>query len=340
MKFDVTPELSKLLRMLRTQNAVSSKKLASHIGKSPSYVSKLESGDVKSIRQEDLTEILSFISGGGDFYESVLPTVVRVLSTFLEPGRAADQLWLLQYDVMERQVMVSEAMTEDILAHLREGEIGIPDLVSLMDANLDSELSSAFSANELVSISYEGRSRLLIHVNFTEDEVERVLLKKESRVGFFCIYNIVHSMFRMLHFPNETKKLPPDKAVALLHLVATYMEQWNIRSLMNFSQMVSSEEFISHQLPLAEAGITVIDNISDIFHEIARRDTLLAARQLNTFYDTLNWDAAFIMRVLGIPFSNLENISFQNKKHLLEDIMQLVEKYDQMSDFDKKLESY
>lgn len=340
MKFTVTPELSKLLRMLRMQNNVSAKILAEHLGKSPSYISKLESGDMKTIRQEDLTDILSYIVSGEDFYEEILPGAVRVLYSFMEHGRLLDQIWLLQYDVIDRTVMVPEGMADDILAHLDKNGIRTADLVEIMNANIDSELSSAFLPNEMVSISYEGHSRLLIHVGFERAEIERVLYKKDLTASYFCIYSMVHSMFRMLNFPGEKKKLPPDSAVIILRLAGTYMEQWGIRSLTDFGQVLSSEEFISHQKPLASAGITVIDHIAEMFRELAGHEMLLTAKQLNTFYDTLNWDAAFAMKILGLPFADLGTMSFQNKKKLLEEISQLMEKYDQMPDFEKKLENY
>ena len=51
MKFYITSELALLIKTLRTQNKIPSKELADRIGKSNSYISKLESGDVKNIRE-------------------------------------------------------------------------------------------------------------------------------------------------------------------------------------------------------------------------------------------------------------------------------------------------
>ena len=41
----VTPELTEILRSIRLQNKIQAKLLAEHIGKSPAYISKLESGN-------------------------------------------------------------------------------------------------------------------------------------------------------------------------------------------------------------------------------------------------------------------------------------------------------
>ena len=42
----VTPELTETLRGIRLQNKIQAKNLAAHIGKSPAFISKLESGNI------------------------------------------------------------------------------------------------------------------------------------------------------------------------------------------------------------------------------------------------------------------------------------------------------
>jgi len=340
MKFAVTAELSTLLRMVRMRNNISAKELAESIGKSPSYISKLEKGDVKSIKEEGLTEIFTVIFAGKDFYREILPGVVKVLLTFMEPGRLAGQVWLMQYDVVRRQIAVPKEMMEDVLSHLAEKGASVSDLAEVINANIDSEMSAAFLPNEMVSIDYEGSPRLLIRADLNRAELEQVLYGRKENVNYFTIYCIVHSMFRLMNFPGADKKLPPEDAAVLLRLAATYMERWGIHSLVGFSHMLSSEEFINRQTPLANDGMTIITSISKLFGEIAEHDALLTTRQLNTFYDTLNWDAAFAMKLVGIPFSDLDGLSYQNKKKLLQEIQEMVERYDQMSEFERKMERY
>ena len=46
----VTPELADTLRSIRLQNKIQAKALATHIGKSPAFVSKLESGNIQTMK--------------------------------------------------------------------------------------------------------------------------------------------------------------------------------------------------------------------------------------------------------------------------------------------------
>ena len=56
----VTPELTEILRSIRLQNKIQAKLLAEHIGKSPAYISKLESGNIQTIDTRELYMILQY----------------------------------------------------------------------------------------------------------------------------------------------------------------------------------------------------------------------------------------------------------------------------------------
>ena len=57
----VTPELAETLRGIRLQNKIQAKSLAAYIGKSPAFISKLESGNIQTIDTKELYSILQFI---------------------------------------------------------------------------------------------------------------------------------------------------------------------------------------------------------------------------------------------------------------------------------------
>ena len=57
----VTPELAETLRGIRLQNKIQAKSLAAYIGKSPAFISKLESGNIQTIDTKELYSILQRI---------------------------------------------------------------------------------------------------------------------------------------------------------------------------------------------------------------------------------------------------------------------------------------
>ena len=344
MKYSVTPELAILLKTIRTQNGISSKDLAAQVGKSPSYISKLEAGSVKTIQKDLLTKIITLISDGDDFFEECLPVAIKTLESFIEPRRMLHQTWLYQYDIVDRPIAVPEAMLDDMNARMAEQGISVQKLVDWSNANVDSEMSSNFPANTVLAMPYDEDVRLLVRVQIAPETAEELLSKKRMTTNYLTIYNLVFILMRFLNFGEVRRKLPPDQAIVVLKDAATYMGQYHVHSLTGFSHMLSSEDFTDRQKPLAWSYETednsTLSEAFGFFREAMDHDALNTKKALDTFLDTLGWDPAFTLKLLSIQFSELEGLSFQNKKNLLEEIEALVERYNQMSDFEKRLETY
>ena len=340
MKFSITPELARLVKTLRVQNNVNAKDLAAHLGKSPSYVSKLESGQMRRIEDNTLTEALCFCAGSTDFYGEALPAAVRVLRGMLDPGNIVDQIWLMHYDAVERIVDVPGDMVADISNNLAASEISIATLVQFLNANIDSEAPASFPANQIVAVDYDGPKRVTAHIEISKETVSQLLKGEVVKTRYFILHNIVHAMFRLRDYADVKTKLPPDDAIKVLQYTAVYLEQWNIESLMGYGQFLSSDEFVAHQLPLLVGDSGIVDTIADMLHEISAHDLLNTVEQLSAFRETIAWDPAFALKIIGISFSDLDDLSYSNKRALLSDINALVERYENMSDLERKLENY
>ncbi|WP_080797446.1 helix-turn-helix domain-containing protein [Arabiibacter massiliensis] len=340
MKFAVTPELARLIKTLRAQNGVGAKELAEHLGKSPSYVSKLEGGAVKFVERGTLADALCFAAGGGGLYEEALPSAVRLLRGSMEPGRLVDQVWLMHFDVVERPIRVPEGMAADMARNLAEMGVTTEGLAAFLNANVDSQMSDSFPANEMLVVDYDGKRRMLARVEIEESAIDQLIRERGATVRYFTLYNVVHALFRLKRFPDVMEKLPPDDAATVLRCAAAYMERWGVHSLIGYSHFLSSDEFIEHQRPLAAAEVGIVERIGERLREVSAHDPLHAVSQLNAFYDTLEWDPAFALKVMGMPFAVLDDLSFSNKRRLLDDIRELVERYDRMEEFERKIESY
>ena len=344
MKLKVTPELATLIKTLRTQNNVSAKDLAFHMGKSPSYLSKLEGGTVKYIQKSDLTDILTFISEGEDFFEEILPNALRVLQSFMQPERIIAQPWLMQYDVIERKITVPGEMVIDMKRRIKELHTNISEIVEYINENFDSEMSNAFPANEVVEMDYQGTRRILIRAQVSEKEVEKIFSPQETVTDYIIIDYLVYIIFRFELFGKEKRKMPPEKASEVLRYTDAYMEHYEIRSLTGFMHIISSDEFIERQLPTVSifqsANTVLMNEIIDFFEEAETRNALNMTKVLKNFHEMIMWDPAFTLKILGLPFAELEGLSFQQKKKLAEEISELLDKYDKMSELEKKWENY
>lgn len=344
MKFSVTPELAILLKTIRTKNGISAKDLAENVGKSSSYISKLESGDVKNIQKELLTSILTYITEGTDFFGECLPEAVTILNTFIEPERMTSQAWLLQYDVVDRPIHVPPEMVDDLSNRMDAAGFTIHEIVNYANENVDSEMDSRFPENTVLSMPYEEGNRLLVRMNFQVEEIEELFSKKRVTTNYMTLNSLAFTIFRATEFGMTETKLPPDQAVEVLRSTSALMELYNVHSLTGFSHMLSSNEFIERQKPMAwpyeNIENSALNEAVRIFNEAMDHDALNTKKALDSFLDALNWDPAFMMKLMSLPFSELEGLSFQNKKQLLEELFIVVDKYNRMSDFEKRMETY
>lgn len=344
MKFKVTPELATLIKTMRMQSELSSKDLAAHIGKSPSYISKLEGGTVKSVQKDELTSILQYISGDADFFEETLPNVVRVLFSFMSMDRLPAQVWLIHYDIHDKKVEVPAAMAKDLRERIEGTHMSLAEIAGCINANMDSELSPSFPANEILSIDCNGENRLLIREEIAESEMQNILDEPGYTTDYNTLYGLVYILFRLSIYGNAPKKMPPELAAEVLRAVDLYMEQFQLRSLIDYSHFLSSEGFIQRQTPLVSslgtANSDYMSRIIDFFQEATQKDALSTAKVLANFNEMMTWDPAFTIKLLELPFADLADLSYQNKKKLLDEITELLNKYDRMSDLEKKWEQY
>lgn len=340
MKYGVTPELARLIKTIRVKNGVSAKDLAASIGKSRSYVSKLESGDIKSIDCELLTRVLCLVSGSDDFYGRVLPDAVQLLRSTMGEACFVDQAWLIDYDVIERIVEVSPAMAGDFARTIDSMQVSKADLVSLANANIDSQVSDEYPANKIILFEDEGTKRLIARMDLTEEGIDQVVCENGGSTTYFMVYALAHTMFRLKLYPDSAEKLPPEEATALLRCVAAFMDRWEIHSLIGFSHMLSSDEFIQTHTPLTESENDTFNRIARNLRRIVSHDSLNAIGQLSVFEETLEWDPAFALKLMGIPFARLGDMSFANKRGLLKEIQGVFDRYAAMDDFERKMESY
>ena len=340
MKFRVTPELAKTIRTLRVQNDISSRDVAAHIGKSPSYVSKLESEDVKYLSEDVCTSLLSYVAGGGDFYGEVLPAVAEVLKFVADDAATREQVWFMHYDVNVRPVTLAADMAADMAASFAALGVGAEDVSAHLNANIDSEMSASFPANEMLLVEGQDTNRLMARVEISPEEVAGILEQPGYTTTYFLLYNVVHTMLRMRLYPGETHKLPSDDAALLLRLTSEYLTRWDVHSLMGFSHFISSDEFIERQSALVGSEGGVVEKVAGRLREVMAYDALGVASQLSEWLETLSWDSAFALKLASLPFSSLGELSHTNKTQLIAEIEALLDKYDQMDDFQKRAERY
>lgn len=344
MKFTVTPELALLLKTVRTQNGISAKELAEHIGRSPSYLSKLENGDIKTIQQADLTDILSFIHRGESFYDVVLPNIMRVLGTFQDPSRILSQTWLLQYDTVDRLVCVPEKLGAEMAHRMKTLNISAHELANLINSNPDTSLPPATPSNQILEIEHGELRRISLKVRVTSEDIEGMLDHRDASTPYIIAHATLFMLIKLEKYGRGDYKMPPEESSAVLRETALLLDRFDIHSVTGFSHMVSSSDFVASQIlsirAFGSVDSEIVCSIIDAFREALDHDGMDTVQQLDALSRNLSWDPAFTLKMLGLPFYRLDNLSFHQKSSMLKDITDILERYDAMPDYERRLERY
>jgi transcriptional regulator with XRE-family HTH domain len=342
MKFNVTPELASLLKTLRAQSGMPAKKLAEAIDKSPSYLSKLESGAIQNIREEDLTEIFSYIAEGEDFYRDKLPNIVRILRALCEPERLAAQTWLIQYDVAERPIVIPAAMADDISQRMRKMNLKPRRLAELINANVDSRASELVPANQVLMTQYEEGAVFRIRLHIEREEIVNIVTKNDLNTTYGQLNGLLFNLLKLEKYDNI--HMEPEEAREVLHETTAYLESYDVHPLISYEEYFFAGGFLNRQQSLIASFDSInsraLQNVVDVFRQAGRHDELMTTKALETLYKNLEWDPSFTLKLISQEFYGLQDLSFAKKKELLEKITALLEEYEQLSGFDKKLEIY
>lgn len=312
MKFKVTPQLTVVIKTMRNQNNISSKELAYHIKKSFSYVSKLESGDVKNILEEDLTSILTFINGGGDLFEDVLPQVVRTLNSFIAPNEIFDQLWLFHYDATIRPVDIPSVMIDDMNEKLKSCNVSYEQFTALINQNPDSEPPADFAPNEILSLEHQGKTRILMRSCIETEQIADILSKADTHTTYVVVQYMVYTLQRLLMFPQYETKLPSSFAKQVLREASLYMDKYNIHSLTSLAHILASDEYIDNLTQngsvtssLNPTNDFALNELLGILSEAVKHEPLRTTGAVETLKDNLSWDTSFTLSVLSLSLIHI-----------------------------------
>lgn len=342
IKFQVTQELTTLLKMLRTQNHISATDLATHIGKSVSYISKLENHQIKTIQEKELTSILSFITVGEDFFADKYPSIIQLLSTFIEPEQIIRQLWLIHYEAFLRPVTIPEAVIEDFTKRLNRLHTTAEEFVDRINACEDFKYLKKLPPNQIVEVSYHNKKSIFIHFVIDKNAFVTFLNHQPTFLRQSDLFRIVLQFYREELLPGVA--INDENEDMILNHTVTYLEHYNLCPMIYQCFMPSPQELhtslLSMKQSYASNSSKQISEKLQLLQETVSAGELGTITAMETLQENLNWDPAFTLKILNIPFHELESMSFHFKKELLDEINAIFQKYKNIPEIEKSLEKY
>ena len=342
----VTSGLSETIRSIRIQNKVQAKELAKHIGKSPAFISKLETGQIQTVDTDVLYSILSFISGEEKSQE-LADQIYRSLKLKYSAREIEEQLWFVNYDTIECLLPIPDALVDEMNSRIASLKITRQYLLSRINAN--EALSKEDVENRSIPYNqWYHQPRLdgnahSIKIKLPESAMNRILDKEIDVAPYVFVFCILFYIVKIEQY-SDAVTLSDEQNSTLMGQTTEILNSYKFLSISEKNSLIAEKQSQDEiQEILSSFDKDNIDILNDIilgFRFASEQNIKSTNDQLKAFAQNMHWDLGFMLKLISLEFCNLEKTSFSNKKALLSDISSLIQKYSELSDDQNRIESY
>lgn len=342
----VTPELAETLRSIRIQNKVQAKDLAEHIKKSPAFISKLENGKIQTIDTKELYSILRFITRETSSIE-LAEQIYNSLKIKYSPKEIEEQLWFTNYDTVECMIPIPNSLIEDFNARIVRLNISRQYLNGRINAN-ESLSQEDLDDNTIVYNQWyhrvrDGESAQCIKINLSENLMNGILDNKfevSSYVFVFCI------LFYLLKIEKhgDLIRISDEDNTALMKQTAEILNAHKFFSISEKNLIVADkknkEELYDTLSSFDTDNIEIINDILSGFRYASEHNIKLTNERLRNFNENMHWNLGFMLKVISLDFRVLEKTSLSDRKKVIEEIEEIIQRYTQAEGNKYNIEEY
>lgn len=341
-KIIVDQGLAETIRSIRTQNNIQAKDLASELGKSRSYVSKLENGGIATIDSDELFKCLKFISKETELDE-ILDRVFKTVSIIFTQKERERMLWLDNFDMVYRIIPIPKEYSKHYSEILKENDITVEELADAINQNIFIPREILKKPNIPIEQWFGDGENTYIKMYITPQEIDDILTGRQEKSNYVRLLAIVLYTLRLTEY-KETDVIDIIQSDEIRVRARDTLECYKIYTLLRKTEIVERaanaqeiyERLSKHDLD----NVKIMNRFNPLLSLYSYYDIASANRLIDEFTKNMEWDAPFVMEIAGLPFYKLEHCSFRLKSELLEKIQNLLSEMLELPDEEKKREEY
>lgn len=326
----ITPELADTLRLIRIQNSVSAKDLSKHVNKSPSYITKLEKGYIKSVDSDLIDRILKYITNDDSEGEKLAEEVFSTMKQRYTKDEIDQQVWFTNYDTVFRQIPVPGSLIDYLNEKINNNDISIEYLLSRINSNEalpDEDIQDDTIEYNIWYASKVCSGTQSIKVKFNIDQLIALFSGKISAVPYYVILTILFYIFKIEEYQSQTV-ISDDEYKELLNKTKDILNSYKFYSLIEKENIIAkaeNDEQLSRLLNSFDYDNQIlISNVLSNIKIASDFDIKLTNERLKLLLANLKWDLWFTLKLNSLDFYKLDNIDVESKKALLQDIENLI----------------
>ena len=321
----LTPQLCDLIKSFRIRNEKTAKDICIAIGKTPSYLSKIESGSTKKIDVSVFIEFCNAVSN------SSVGVKRFIQFAFQDETDYTDDTFLALTNIDD--VIYEFVPPKDLITYIKtkmtSNNISIIDLVNELNSNKDLsdiEISNYNSLpNNIFVFVDEEKNRFAIKLNYNTDTIKKILENSE-KTNHVTLEAILYSLYKLCGIQS-------DKAhIKAINTLENRFKVSSIRKIKTIS--ISSKEDEEKYLGKLEPNVE--NNYRSVIQGI-RLALLLSqskggSERIQTMDKNLQQNLGFSFSFMSTDLEKIMPLSKDLKRDFLKDLNKLIEEYSSKTD--------
>ena len=342
----VTTSLAETLRSIRLQNKIQAKDLASHLGKSPAFISKLENGLIQTIDTKELYSILEFISGTESSIQ-LAEQIYKSLNLKYSTKEIEEQLWFVNYETVDCLLPIPDSLIDEFNSRINHLEITRQYLLKRINANEaltdEEKLNESIPFNQWYHPDQKDGSAQSIKIKLSAEDFCKILDKDYDVAPYVFIFCILFYLLKIEKY-SDTTIITEEQNKELMQETTTILNSYKFLSISEKNRLIAETQTKNEiQEVLSSFDNDYINILNDIltgFQLASEQNIKSTNEQLKAFSENMHWDLGFMLRIISISFTSLKETSISNRKKLLSEIEELVKQYSELSKDQNRIEEY
>lgn len=333
----VTEKLASIIKEERLKHDISARQLSDRIGKSVSYVSSLERGKIDYIDEVVFNNIFRVIlnTSEKEFNEYMNNLLTDVSIEFSSEKELEKQKWMMQFNLIIRQVPITNDIIEYIDSKLKELNKTSGDLTRKINENAyleDAELKD----NELNIFITDDTTGWSYKFKIEEKFITDILEHKTTKINYIGMMGIIYNLFLFEGYDNN-KAITATRDFLKEHLFYTLNQILKSRrkSLLKkiaetSGDTLKDDEFnysIDLELPEHEVDFDKnFDQLQKFIWKLRDKDIEYTLKSLKTLNKNMAFDYKFMLALLQLPVFTLANLKIKERQDFLNNVAKLLKK--------------
>ena len=343
-KTPVTLELAATLKTVRTEKGIQAQTLAEHIGKSNAYITKLEKAELKFIDNDLLDQIFAFIMGDDTDSDIIAKKTQELTKQNLSDEKIDDQLWFVNFDTVYRRLPIPEKLIQFILEHIERTGIDRETLIIRINNNealtQEEKNDETLEFNRWYSIKEKHQS---IKIKISDKLVNDILDRKEVFSSYVFVFCILFYVLKIEKY-GERVDLLEEENNSLMNETTQTLNEFKFYSLVEKNKIIINAENQDQLNEIWNSFDTenqeIISDILSGFQYASELDIANTNPRLKSLAQNMHWDLWFMLKLVSFNFASLDDLSTSIKKELLNEIEELIKKYNALPSAKKQIETY